>query len=248
MKRIRVVGLALLAVFAVSVVAASAAQAIEAPYFQVEKGGVVSRLKLGETRNIVSKQTGSYTLTAAGIVISCTTAKTKNGVLLGSEPSEPGTNNEIVEFTGCSVTGNGTGTGCGTVTEPIVTNSLKSELVYGTELKKTYTLFQPTSGAEFAKLTFPAGCSHTSTAVNGKVAAENLNEAKEEIELGKTYVPQTKGFVLFPTTSVKKVVKIKAGVAQAATTVEIQAFGVAGVLTGESSVELESKEKWCILP
>jgi hypothetical protein len=251
MKRIRIVGLALLAVFAVSVVAASAAQAIEAPYFQKESsGGVVSRLKLGETRNFKSANIGNYTFALAGIVIRCTSVKTKTGVLLGSEKGEPGTSNEIGEFTGCSVTGNGSGvcTGAKSVGEPIITKPLKTELVYGVETKKTYTLFQPASGVEFAKLTFPEGCTHEIFIVSGKVAAENLNEAREEIELGKKYVPQTKGFVRFPNLAIKKVVKVKAGVAQPATTVEMQAFGITAVLTGESSVELESKEKWCILP
>jgi hypothetical protein len=251
MIRVRIVGLALFAVFAVSVVAASAAQAIEAPYFQTESRGVVSRLKLGETRNFKSANVTSYVLKVPGIAITCTKETTNNsGVLLGSEKGEPGTNNEIVEFTGCTVTGNGSGVceGKGSVGEPIITKPLKTELVYGVETKKTYTLFSPASGSEFVKLTFPAGCTHTETAVNGKVAAENLNEAKEEIELGKKYVPQTKGFVSFPSTTIKKVVKVKAGVAQAPTTVELLAFGVAGTLTGESSVELESKEKWCILP
>jgi hypothetical protein len=252
MIRVRIVGLALFAVFAVSVVAASAAQAIEAPYFQKESsGGVVSRLKLNETRNFKSANVGSYILTSGLIVISCTSETTNNsGVLLGSEKGEPGTNNETVEFKGCSVTGNGSGacTGAKSVGEPIITKPLKTELVYGVETKKTYTLFSPASGAEFVKLTFPAGCTHTETAVSGKVAAENLNEAKVEIELGKQYVPQTKGFVSFPSTPIKKVVKVKAGVAQAPTTVELVVFGAASILTGESSVELESKEKWCILP
>src|SRR6202041_1574177 len=113
---------ALLAMLAFGGLAAAAAQAEEAPFWTRERGS----LGQGETHFITGKSYKETSFTALGVTTSCPTVTLKEGVLLGSNAGEPGTNDEVIEFSGgCTQTGNGTS--C-TVVEPIVTKPVKSGL------------------------------------------------------------------------------------------------------------------------
>ena len=117
--------LALLALLAFGATTAATAQAEEAPFWSI-KG---TRLAAGETHFITAKsyRETSVSSPTLGITTSCPTVKLKEGVLLGSNAGEPGTNDEVIEFEGgCTVTGNGA---VCKVDEPIVTRPVKSELV-----------------------------------------------------------------------------------------------------------------------
>ena len=121
---------ALVAVFALSGIVATAAQAEEAPFWSREG----ARLAEGETHYITAKTynvTGSFKgfRLSAGEgantkIVKCESARLKEGVLLGSKSGNPGTGYEVIEFFGgCVVTGNGSN--C-SVVEPIITTKIKS--------------------------------------------------------------------------------------------------------------------------
>ena len=108
-RRRRYVIVTLLSGLAVGGLTATAAEAEEAPFWNVEGISIVS----GETHYIAAKtyntkgHTG-FTLTAAGKKISCSTIKLKEGAILGLSAGNPGTNSEVIELSGgCVVEGTG---------------------------------------------------------------------------------------------------------------------------------------------
>ncbi len=260
-SRVRLMLVALLGVFAFSAVAAVAAQAEEAPFWSV--GG--ARLAAGQTHYITAKtynvtgQTEGFTLKAeTGQTVHCSTIKLKEGVLLGSNAGNPGTNDEVIEFSGgCTVINNGTP--C-EVEEPIVTNSVKSELV---ESEKSTTAallveFFTTSGP-FVTLKFKGtGCILKETAVSGKVAAE-VREDPNNGTLGAVVkLPnekkEAKSWLLnFPTTPIKHVWLIKSEVGEE-TKIELVSFSEKSTLTGTALILLANAKKeteetlWSPLP
>lgn len=235
---------ALLAVFALCAVAASAAQAEEAPFWSV-KG---ARLGQGETRNIVGKVfSTNFTLTSAGGTVTCKALKLKEGVILGSNAGEPGTNDEIIEFTSCTVAGNGSN--C-KVTEPIVTTQVKSELVEDNATKKKlYVEFFPAKGVVFTTINFTGTCTVTSTKVEGEVAGEVLTDPGEAaVELPNSPGSAESWLIKFPATPIKEVWLIKGGTGATHKLTTLKAFALPATLTGTALVSLESKELWSPLP
>jgi curli biogenesis system outer membrane secretion channel CsgG len=164
MKRIRILGVALVAMFALSAVVAVAAQATEAPYYKIAG----TRLGSGSSSEISSHAKTEFTLAAAtaGVSVKCKNLSNSAGSkIIGSAAGVPGTSTETLTFSNCSVSGNGTGTGCTTVTEPITTEPLVNELALSNPLGSLVVEFKPATGTLFATLTFPAGCTFTSTKV-----------------------------------------------------------------------------------
>ena len=98
--------LALLALLAFGATTAATAQAEEAPFWSI-KG---TRLAAGETHFTTGKSYDEIRFHRSGCDHDCPMVTVKEGVLLGSNAGEPGTNYEVLEFAGgCTVTGNGTG-------------------------------------------------------------------------------------------------------------------------------------------
>jgi hypothetical protein len=245
MQRIRLIGLALMAVFAFGAIAAVAAQAEEAPFWTV--GG--TRLEAGQTRFLTAKEAKPFVLSGSGIEITCTeTSVVKGAVLLGSNAGEPGTNDETVNFKTCEVAGNGTGAGCKTVTEPITTTNLKSELVLDTTKTKLLVLFQPASGVLLAELAFPAGCKLEKLKVTGSVLAEALNAKEEPITTSSAKELSETGFLKFPAAQPVDIWLIKGGVGKEVEAKALETDGTVAKLSGTALVLLESKEKWSALP
>jgi hypothetical protein len=256
MSRFRVIGVALVAVFAFGVVAASA-QAV--PFWTI--GG--TRLEAGQTHNVTAKLfSAEATLTTpeAGITISCKSATlgAKTGVLLGSNEGEPGKNNEVAVFKTCTTTGNGEG--C-EVEEPITTNPLVSELVENVEKKeagkKLLVEFFPEVAANgFVELKFKgAKCRITPTKVNGSTAAEVLTDPSEGVvELGQTATQATSWLFKFPKVAVKEVWLVTNGTGTVKKKVGLEAFGdesteEATVLVLLANSSFVSEEKlWSPLP
>jgi hypothetical protein len=240
--RFKIIGLCLAAVFVMSAVVATAAQAEEAPFWS--RGGSGARLGKGETRDISAKiSSSSFVLkSSGGETITCHGIRLKEGVLLGSEPGEPGTNDEVVEFfKECGVTGDGTG--C-TIEEPIVTENLKSELVYAENKKQVLEEFKPAvSGGRLATLHFGSTCTPVkgAVAVEGTVAAEVLNGKSEKIELPTHPAEEATGFVKFPETAIRKVWLIKGGVGEEAA-IGIKVATLAATLTGTALVLLANSK------
>jgi hypothetical protein len=246
MTCIRLLRAALLAVLAVSALAASAAQAaeLEAPWYGVEVAELeFARLGEGENREIKSSGTKTYELkTGKKITVTCTSEKAKGGgKLIGSKSGEPGTGEQVDEYSGCSVTGNGEA--C-KVTEPIVTKTLKTELVFDLESQKLLTLLTPKEGTELASLSFSGTCTTKTTQLTGSVAAETLNEKGVAITTENDAGGELKEFLNFPTTGITHVVKVKAKKSEAPTEVGLKAFGEAATLVGRSEVSLASGKKF----
>jgi hypothetical protein len=235
--RFKIIGLCLAAVFVMSAVAAATAQAEEAPFWS--RGGSGARLKKGETRDISSKISSSTFVlkSSGGEVITCHGIRLKEGVLLGSEPGEPGTNDEVVEFFNeCGVTGDGTG--C-TLEEPIVTENLKSELVYAENKKQVLDEFKPASGTRLATLHFGSTCTPAkgAIAVEGSVAGEVLTSKEVKVELPNHPAEEASGLVRFPETAIRTAWLIKGGVGEEAA-IGIKVATLPAVLTGTAEVLL----------
>jgi len=193
MKRFRLIGAVLVAVFALGAMIAAAAQAETAPSFTV--GG--TRLIAGKTHNIDIKATKPFALSnvTLGLEIKCAGLSTEKGVLLGSNPESPGRDDEIAVLSGCKlVEGNGEAAGChlaasagGAATSTtITTEALKSEQVenvvsskVGKQLLEEFVPGPGTNG--FVTLFFgPAipPCEVEETIVSGSVAGEVLRQCQ----------------------------------------------------------------------
>jgi hypothetical protein len=239
---------ALLGVFAFCAVAAAAAEAEEAPFWSI-KG---TRLAAGETHYITAKVynvTGAakgFVLTAAGKEIKCESIRLKEGVLLGSGAGNPGTNDEVIEFFGnCSITGDGEP--C-KPKEPIVTTSVKSELVESEKGEKgsLLTEFKPETGTQFVKLIFEgSGCKITETIVTGSVAAQVRTDPKngelgELVTLPNTKKEATSWLLNLLATPIKEAWLIKEGTGKTEK-IGLTAFSETATLTGTALVLLAKK-------
>lgn len=225
MKTIKVVGLALAAILAMSAVAAGTASATSRVW-TVEG----SPLAAGQTRTMTAKTvTGkSWELKASSITITCTTMSITGGSAVGGTV---GTDKGTVEFTGCS-------SNCGTkvVAEPITTAGKETELVENTAKTKVLDLFKP-SGKEFATI-LANGCTPEETKVEGEngVAAEISEEGTEKLM----------HVMKFPCPPVKEVLNS----AGTKLTLSLKAFlFVTAEFCGEAETELFNgltKENWSV--
>jgi len=256
MKRFRIIGLALLAVFALSAVMSSAAQAETAPFFTING----TRLAAGKTHNIDARAKpggGGFalTVTGTGVSVTCTEFSIEKGVLLGSNAGQPGKDNEIAKFGNCSAAGNGSE--C-KVKQPIKTNPLSSELVESASGTQLLEEFKPTTPPVFVVLEF-----EKCTVVNGAVSAEgsaaaeyrldNVGEGK--VELGQTPEEATSWIVKFPATPITSVLLINSSGTRESTTVGLTVATIASTLEGSvltllanAKFEPESGVKWSPLP
>ncbi len=260
-SRVRLMLVALLGVFAFGAVVAAAAQAEEAPFWSRE--GV--RLGAGETHYITGKllkegEAGavpSVLRAATGQTVTCTGGKLKEGVLLGSAAGNPGTNDEVVVFTGCTVENNGAA--CSVEGGTVTTKNVKSELVENVESskvgKKLLVEFFPNKGVQFATLKFTGTCTVAETIVEGEVAAEVLTDPGElPVELPNAKTEAHSWLLKFPTTPVKEVWLIKGGTGEAHKLATLKSFTEPSTLTGTALVLLANKElkteevNWSPLP
>jgi hypothetical protein len=248
LSRVRLMLLALLAVFAFGAVATAAAQAEEAPFWSV--GG--ARLEEGKTHYITAKVynvTGAargFTLSNAGKSLHCESLKLKEGVILGSKAGNPGTNDEVIEFVNCTVTGNGSP--CKPV-EPIVTNNLKSELV---ETEKgdagsLLTEFKPEKGTKIATIKLEgSGCIIKECTLEGEVAARvftdpNNGELGELVKLPNGNKEAKSWLLNFPSTPIKEVWLIKEGAGAQVKLKELLYLTESATLEGTALVLLAKK-------
>jgi hypothetical protein len=243
MKRMRLIGVALVAVLALGAMVASSAEAISpAPYFTING----TRLVAGKTHNIAAHAVKPFVLNTPeqGVKIECTKLTAEKGVLLGSNEGEPGKDNEITKFTGCSIVEGNGAPECKLENETITTNQLISEQVENVSGtgggKQLLEEFFPAKGSEFVTLHFTGtNCTTTESAVSGQVVAEVLldNAGEGKIELGQTPEQATSWLLKFPPTAIKEVWLITNGVGKIAKTKQL-AFGDASTQTGTALVLL----------
>ncbi len=265
-SRVRLMLVALLGVFAFSAVAAAAAQAEEAPFWSREG----TRLAKGETHYITAKKYNKFKLTTAGKTITCENIRLKEGVLLGSNAGEAGTNNEVIEFFECKVEGKvGTKTieKC-KVNEPITTVPVKSELVETVkgETGSLLTEFFPEKGERFTGIGFTVeagGFCPPEVLVEGSTAGQVRVDPNKAPELGELVsLPngkkEGKSWLLnFPAAQIKTAWLIKGGegkevkIGLKSVTEEATLEGTALILLAKknSSGGFESEEvNWSPLP
>jgi hypothetical protein len=250
MKRFRLIGVALLAVFALGAVVASGAQAESAPFFSI--GG--TRLAAGKTHNIDAKAFASFILTDASgsSKITCTGLGTTGGVLLGSEPGTHGNASQVTVFSGCTLAGNGANChlapteGSTETSTTITTNPIKSEEVenvVGTHGgKQLLEAFSPVSkAAGFVKLNFGGECTLKATVVAGSTVAEVVldNAGEGKVELGQAPQERTSWKLRFPATPIKEVWLVSGGVGKKVETGQ-ESFNEESIQTGTALVLLAS--------
>lgn len=178
MQRTKVLGLCLVAVFAMSGLIAAQASAIE---FAWHVNG--SKLEAGKEKTLVSKalnaQVLKTTVIGVKVEIKCTEVSTAGAKIIGGIP---GTSTETVEYKSCTVA---KPAGCTIKGGTITTNPLKDEIVegVGTSAGKALVLFSPVTGKVFAEPKLEGGFLCLSLAVEGSVLAEAVPQ-KEEAETG----------------------------------------------------------------
>jgi hypothetical protein len=252
MRRMRLVGLALVAVFALTAVASSAAFAGEGPIWKVAG----SKLESGITKNITAaKKAGSAEFKfKAGtlITINCTGASS-TGTIIGGEP---GTDTANIKFTGCTVEGHSECTVKspkeGTEEVPVgeIRVKAKTELVYLSSTSATNEkvdasgvgshlgdLFSPASGSTFVELVVGGNNCPSLTKGTNKVEGSVLSIVEpSEAEAAS-------GTLNFPTSSIEKYWTRNGGVKSHEASLKV--FGFIGCTqSGEETVELESKENF----
>jgi hypothetical protein len=247
MKRFRLIGVALPAVFALSMVVASGAQAETAPFFSI--GG--ARLAAGKTHNFDARAIQSFVLSGTVATITCTGLSTSEGVLLGSNAGEPGRDNEVINFSGCSLAGDGSAchlaaTKGGPTVTTITTNPLKSEQVENVSSghvgKKLYEEIFPAKKSEgFVTLRFGGTCTIEEGVLAGQLVAQTLydNGTVGQVELGQTAVEAKSWILSFPSTPITSIWLISGAGGKELET-EPTLFGEKAVATGCALVLLAS--------
>jgi hypothetical protein len=233
-------------------VVTSSALATEAPYYKA--GG--ARLKAGATKEVRLKGEGNQNFRSTGLAITttCTTLATQKGATInGSEPGEPGTSAAVIEYSGCTVVGNGercvVTSVAGAKDKKIVTNALTDELVFGAEVPvkgtKMLGLFKPTTGAVIVEINFEpesgGACKFTKMSFEGFVALEVLNAKKAAVAFEENESEQEVGFIR-PLANGTKACKIKAGKLDKCVSSTFKVFGSASILEGTSEVALTGKD------
>lgn len=263
-SRFRMTLVALLAVFAVGAVAAASASAKNPTWMTCKavtagsgkfedglcsKGGKgsweASELLAGETKEVSSGAVGEQRIGITGVVIDCTGFKTTPGAkIMGGEP---GTDEEVIVWEGCSIEGSPGCTINGKTGGDITTNTLASELVFLTKeaaekgsAGATGTLLKPKTGEALATVTFggvecPSFAKKPVT-VTGEVVAENVEAGTHA----------TKHELHFPTTRIATYwIQVEKTVAEEKVK-RVEWGANAGVFSGTTFVKLTSNEAFWI--
>jgi hypothetical protein len=211
MKIARLVGVLLVAIFAMSAIAASTAAASE-PEFSV----------LPATKTFTSTS-GAGTLKAGTVATTTCTADTNKGTITGMKT----VGSVVVTFTGCKISGNSkvcTVKSVGSTEGTIVTNTLKGEL--GTAKGSTSgvgLLLEPASGGVFVTLA-ETSCG-IETSVEGGIVGE-ITPVKSS---------QTTGKIIYALLAGKQGLK-ELTVAGATKTKVLKAFGLVEVVEETSDL------------
>jgi hypothetical protein len=169
MKRTRLLGLTLTAAFAVTVVIAAAAPAVEGPFYKVNGLALLT----GETRLLLASAKEKVTLEAKtiGISMNCTALKLPEATQMqiqGTGTGNADVSKEVIEFTGCTVGGNGEG--CEIENERVKTTPVLNLLGWGNALRsgQVLVLFEPASGTNVATVKFIGiGCKFSGANIEG---------------------------------------------------------------------------------
>ncbi len=248
MRRSRITGMALVAVFVMSVVAAPAFATSETnPYWKTEGAALT-----GSAVVTVAANGNQELISTLAETITCKKAEGLGAEIENaSESGKPhGVDKESLKYTECTY---GTAGTCKVSTKgkktfgTIETQALQSELAYVTKAEAekeeitetdTLTIFKP-SGSVFVELEFEgSGCPILSNVtVEGSVSVRNTEEPLNE--------SLTTHGLEAPATSIVAGFVNKAGKTEEVKT-KLSAFGFKAVYIGKSTVALESGKGWRI--
>jgi hypothetical protein len=230
LRRLRLAGIALVAVFSASAVMSASASA-SCNYCWHVNG---SELASGKSEATKGEATSSYTLTGKAlgfieIAVTCKKAGASGSITGGT----PGTDSATINYTECK-----SNSGLCTPNEPIETKA-KSEIVLFTTGGKKYWGDLYTAKEMSGVLTVIECSGGLKAEVTGNVIGEALNEAKEKIEVGKE-TEAKKGYITFPGASSAKYTNSKSE----EKTAELKWEGTAANLQGTSEITLTSGKAW----
>lgn len=235
MKRIRVIGLALVAVFAMGAVA----QASATEYIYKVAG---AKLEAGKTQEITSKAKTEFTLTGEETILGtkvkaitkCKKLKlnaAEKPVIVGGTPGK--SEKEKIEFEECAATLGGAKCEKVVVESASTKNELVTVVLPAGKAGKLATLFTPTTGTVFTvvKLTKCSFFGSHEAKVEGTSAALITPEKSE----------QAAGVLAW--SEAEEITKVKRSNGEEPT-VGLKFAGNPSKINGEAEVELVSKEVW----
>jgi hypothetical protein len=234
MKHIRIIGLALVALF---VMGAAATSAMAAPEHIYKVEG--KKLETGETKEIRSKAKTEFVLVGTGPLGIKAETKCKKLKLNATEKPDiaggtPGTSGkEKIEFEECTATLGGSKCSSVTIESALANNELVTVVAPAADAGKLGTLFSPASGTTFTTIKLSkCGIFGTQEAkVEGSTVALVSPEKTEAVVGTLVYSSSA------PITETEKQNGTK-------TADGLKFDGNAATINGEAEVELVSKEKW----
>jgi len=208
----------------------------EGPFYKVEG----KRLEAANEAATM-KAKGNFVLKGGGISVTCKKVAAKAGATINaSKGANSAGSSETIEFSECTVTGNGTP--CEVEGAKVTTNALTNTLAYDEKERTGHidVLFKPVEGTRIETIKFVgAGCKLKETAVEGSIAGDGLVEGKDaKLGAGKEAKVNE---IQFP--SKEKEVFIETAGKEEAKTPSLKAFGLAATLEGTAEVEVGGK-KW----
>jgi hypothetical protein len=220
MTRIKALGLALVAVFAFSAVAASAALAVEGPFWKVE-GVRLGSLNAKEIR-VTGTSTRQELRTSIGVKIKCekvAVEATPSPEIVGKPLEWGGTSVEKLKYSGnCVVEGDGST--CKVRGDEVKTENLENREGYeGERTGNLLTGFKPEgTNKVFAKLKFEGTCTFGSEnnveLGSGKILGVicfDLNEAGAKVSVTANQAESVKPQIECPATKIAKMFYEEAG-------------------------------------
>jgi hypothetical protein len=233
MQRVKILGVALAAVFAMSAITATASLAAE--YIFKVNG---AKLEAGQTREVTSKAKKEFVLEGEVLGVKAVTKCKKEKlnaaekpVIVGGIPGK--SEKEKIEFSECSATVGGVACKSVTVENVPTNNEIVTIVKPAAKAGKLATKFTPSAGTKFTEIKFKecGGFGSPTAEVTGTTAALDSPE-KVEQETGALIWSKPEEI-----TEVEKSSKAKE-------TVGLKFAGKAATLEGEAEVTLVSKEKW----
>jgi hypothetical protein len=235
MKRLRITGLVLVAVFAMSAVA----QASGAEYIYQVAG---SKLEAGKTVGLVSRAKTEFVLkgeeTILGITVKSETKckklklnEAEKPVIVGGKPGK--SEKEKIEFEECKATLGGSSCKSVTIENAATNNEIVTVVAPASKAGDLSILFTPASGKVFTTVKFKScgALGSQEAKVEGMSAALVSPEKKEEVVGLLVYNEKEEITKIKKSTGTEEEVGLKFG-------------GKKATINGEAEVELTTKEKW----
>jgi hypothetical protein len=250
MKRMNIMGTLLAAVFVVGLVGAASASALSTnnPQWQI----LSTILKAGETKNIRAEARGTQTLAGTGLTIECKEFSLAAGAhLIGSNAPNPGTSEETIVYSNCTIPASAKCKINGAVPGKIETKPLLNLLVFLTEVGalnenalESGTLFEPKTAPTFALFVLTEEKPGTKECpLTGDVLVEGSGVIVKNLTADVLSLAHE---IDAPTTAIKTYWVNEGGVSKQKTGVNIKVAGLAATYSGNSKVFLENDDLWDI--